>query len=434
VNSHLETEKNLKGSVLPILGRLHAEIKNKSKELSSGADQGAKDVDKARNNTQKYIELLGQHTAAFDASGGKIDARNDPYILQRALNHHLHRQVLEENNNRQDLIAVEQSFQQFEGHVIQTMQQAMGSFLQYVGGQAERQKAMYSDMVGTTQRIPLDFEWRRFVKRNGQLLIDPESPPRNVDNISFPNQDHRATKGLMEGLLERKSGAIGAIKGYSTGYYAVTPSKYLHEFKSEDDFRKEPTPELSLYLPDCSVGAVNADRFNIKGKDVSKGKVGAAFTISHDYTFKAHSTAEAEKWWNAIQTAAGAGAMTGEMPGESVPSSPIDATTGSATQPPSYRSRRGTESVPTEELSNQQGAYPQSAGGAGMQQHYISPTGEGGVGPGRSSHEPPIGVDARDYVEPQVVAAPSMGANPTTEAQVPHSGVERVPGHYTSEY
>ena len=92
---------------MPILERLHAEIKNKSKELSSGADKGAKSVDKARNTTQKYVELLGQHTASFDSSGGKVDASNDPYIIQRNVRHHLHHQVLEENNNRQDLIAVE---------------------------------------------------------------------------------------------------------------------------------------------------------------------------------------------------------------------------------------------------------------------------------------------------------------------------------------
>lgn len=309
----------------------------------------------------------------------------------------------------------------------------MGSFLQYVGGQAERQKAMYSDMVGTAQRIPSDFEWRRFVKRNGQLLIDPESPPRSVDNISFPNQNHRSTKALIEGLLERKSGAMGAIKGYSTGYYALTPSKFLHEFKSDDDFRKEPMPELSLYLPDCSIGAVNGDKFIIKGKDVAKGKVGAALSISHDYNFKAHSAPDAEKWWNTIRTAAGAGAMTGEMPGESEPNSPVESSTRSATQPPSYRSRHGAELVQTEGLPKEEGAYPQSAGGAGTKQHYISPTGEGGVGQEKFGHNPPIDVDARDYVEPQTVAAPNMGGNPMTGAQVPHSGVERVPGHYSSE-
>ena len=154
----MEAEKNLKGSVLPILERLHVEIKNKTKELSKGAVKGSKEVDKARNNTQKYIELLGQHTGSFSSSSGKLDASNDPYILQRGVKHRLQKQVLEENNNRHDLLAVQDSFQQFEAHVIQTIQQAMTAFLQCVGGQSERQKAMYSDIIANSQQVPLDFE------------------------------------------------------------------------------------------------------------------------------------------------------------------------------------------------------------------------------------------------------------------------------------
>lgn len=83
-NSHLETEKNIKGSVLPILERLHAEIKNKTKELWKGAVKGSKEVDKSRNLTQKHIELLGQHTGSF-STGRKIEPANDPYILQRGV-------------------------------------------------------------------------------------------------------------------------------------------------------------------------------------------------------------------------------------------------------------------------------------------------------------------------------------------------------------
>lgn len=122
-NTHLETEKNIKGSVLPILERLHKEIKNKSKELSSGAAKGAKEVEKSRNTTQKHIELLGSQTAAFGSSAGTIKAQDDPYIVHRGIYHRLHKQILEENNNRQDLISVQTNFATFETHVVEVIQQ-----------------------------------------------------------------------------------------------------------------------------------------------------------------------------------------------------------------------------------------------------------------------------------------------------------------------
>ena len=116
---YLDTEKNLKGSVIPPLERLHKEIKAKAKEVQGGASKGAKAVDKARAVTQKHIELLAQQTAALDsAAGNKVEQSHDPYLLRRGVNHRLNKQVIEENNNRQDIIAVQENFQQFEAHVI----------------------------------------------------------------------------------------------------------------------------------------------------------------------------------------------------------------------------------------------------------------------------------------------------------------------------
>ncbi|KAH8637115.1 hypothetical protein IG631_08950 [Alternaria alternata] len=320
-NQHYETAKQLKGAVLPIFDRLHTEIKNKSKELTKGAGKGSKAVDKARQHTQKHIELLGQHTAVFDSHSGNMKATDDPYILQRGVNHRLHKQVQEENNNRQDLISVQNSFAQFEAHIIQTIQHGMGQFLQVVNTQAEHTKAAYSDMVGTSQRIPLDFEWNGFIQRNNTVLIDPSAPARNVSDISFPNQNHRSTQPLISGSLEKK-GKI--MRSYDTNYYVVTPSKFLHEFKTDDDFAKDPVPELSLYIPDCVIGAVNGQKFNVKGKDVSKGKIGGAFSMTHEFAFKAHTPQAAEQWWDVIRQAAGK--VTNEAP-SSVPTSPVSGDT-----------------------------------------------------------------------------------------------------------
>ena len=405
-NSHLETEKTIKGSVLPILARLHSEIKNKNKELTKGAAKGSKEVDKARNITQKHIELLGQHSASFASSGGKVDASNDPYILQRGINHRLNNQVLEENNNRHDLLAVQDSFMQFEGHVIQTIQQAMSAFLQCVAGQSERQKTMYSDIVSTAQQIPPDFEFKGFVHRNSNTLIDPTVPKRTVSNISYPNQNHPSTKALIAGTLERKSRA--ALKGYSAGYYVVTPAKYLHEFKDDDDYKKDPTPELSLYLPDCIIGGIDGERFNVKGKDASKGKVGSALAMSHEMAFRAKSPADAEKWMAAIREASGQGAVGG-----SLPSSPIESRNVSGQQaPPQYQDTKQQAPIPNQQPNQiqTQGLSQQGTGHQGA-------SNTGGAG----------SVSGYDQMNRE---AQSAGTGYSPASGVPKSGVERAPGQF----
>ena len=399
-------EKNLKGSVLPILTRLHSEIKSKSKELQSGAVKGSKAVATARNATQQHIERLGQHSAAYDSSGGKIEPHNDPYLLHRGIQHRLHRQVLEENNHRKDLLSVQDNFQTFEGHVVQTFQQTLAAFLQVVGTQSERQKGMYSDMVGTAQRIPLEFEWMNFLHRNGQLMIDPSAPDRLMSNIIYPNQDHASVKPLIEGTLERKSRAMGALTGFKTGYYAVSPSKYLHQFDDNDNFRKEPTPDLSLYLPDCVVGNFNGAEFNIKGKDVSKGKVGTAMQMTHEFKFKALTPADAEKWASIIKEAQApstglkaAEASSASAPGSRVPSG--------QSVPPAYEEEKQVAPLQTQGLPQEKtlvSAGPQSAT-TPVPQSGVSATGGlepksagTGVVLGASTIEPPTSATGKEIV------------------------------------
>lgn len=336
-NSHLETEKNIKGTVLPILARLHTEIKNKSKELQSGAAKGAKEVEKARNTTQKHIELLGQQTANFESTGGKMHSHEDPYVVQRQVLYRLNKQVLEENNSRHDLISVQNNFSTFENHIIEVIQQALMAFNQLVGGQAQKNQQLYGDMLGAAQRVPLDFEWANFTVRNAHLLIDPSEPDRTVDAVRFPNEDHKSTKPLIEGTLSRKSRNKLSMAGYTTSYYVVTPSKFLHEFKDNDNFRTDPQPQISIYLPDAVIGATSGEKFNVKGKDVSKG-IGSKLSGSSEIAFKAHTAEDAAKWSEIIRIAAGA-------TGPSVPTttsdptspvSPIDEKKRIVSQPPGY--------------------------------------------------------------------------------------------------
>lgn len=325
INTNIETEKSIKGSVLPVLERLHKEIKHKAKELSSGAQKGAKEVEKCRNNTQKHIELLGQHAASYDSAGGKLNSHDDPYVIHRGVLHRLSTQVLAENNHHNDLIAVQNNFATFEGHVVEVIQQAMEAFTHLAGGQADKTRALHSDMLSSIQNVPPEFEWANFTVRSADRLAQPNEAPRSVDNITFPNMDHAATKPLIEGSLERKS-RNKLSWGYSTSYYVVTPSRFLHEFKDSDNTRDDPKPELSIYLPDATVGTPSGDKFNVKGKDRSK-TMSSRLTGSSELAFKAHTPADAQKWFSIISGVAGgtgsAEAHSPSVASSSAPTSPV---------------------------------------------------------------------------------------------------------------
>lgn len=206
---------------------------------------------------------------------------------------------------------------------MEVIQQAMASFVQYVGGQAQRTQNVYTDMLSTAQRVPPDFEWRGFVQRNGDCLVDAHNPPRSVESVQFPNQNHKSTQPLVEGSLERKSRNM-LKRSYDSGYYAVTSALYLHGFKEADNFRHDPEPEISIYLPDAIIGAASDCKFQVKGKDVSKG-FSSKLSGSSELHFKAHTPGDAEKWVEIMKMAAGTPVGPSQLgaASSSSPASPI---------------------------------------------------------------------------------------------------------------
>ncbi|KAI0998780.1 hypothetical protein K3495_g9416 [Podosphaera aphanis] len=302
MNMHLESEKSIKDNVLPKMEQLCREIKNKTKEVATGALKSIKEVEKARNLTQRHIELLGQNAAGFDASGCRLNSHEDPYVLCRGVLYRLKKQVFEENNHRNELVGLQNNFRQYEQHIVEVIQESMSALNQTMIAQSHRHQELYSDMVGTALATPLDFEWRGFIARSGDSLVDPNMPERNIDAIPFPNQNHRATKPIIDGILERKSRNKLSFAGYTEGYYVVTPSRFFHEFKDDDNSRKDPIPELSIYLPDSSISPPNGEKFSVKGKDVSKG-FGSKLTGTPEIQFKASSSTEAQRWFKALHGA-----------------------------------------------------------------------------------------------------------------------------------
>ena len=88
-------------------------------------------------------------------------------------------------------------------------------------------------------------------------------------------------------------------------FYILTPAGYLHEHASSD-LAKHPNPELSLFLPECTLGApTNANarshKFHIEGKKAIGGDVGqknGLFSMDASFSFRARSHDEMLEWWN----------------------------------------------------------------------------------------------------------------------------------------
>jgi hypothetical protein len=84
--------------------------------------------------------------------------------------------------------------------------------------------------------------------------MDPSTQLRDPNLITFPNQGHPASAPLKEGELQRKK---RFTKSYTSCHFVLTKAGFLHAFHSgsiQGTDPKQLEPELSLYLPDMTLG------------------------------------------------------------------------------------------------------------------------------------------------------------------------------------
>lgn len=209
---------------------------------------------------------------------------------------------------------------------------------------------------------------------------DARQPATLPPDLAFPNSTHPSTRPLIAGLIDRKSRT--RIKGYSPAYFVITPAGYMHAFApgaaDEPDIdgpgaaavasseataasggsspdtsspaspvsgapsppqgvtptgtatsmdsaaaaagTAPSTPELSLYLPICSLTeyAAGSPKFRIRGRNVHGGRVGNALSLHSEYRFQARNAEDAARWVTAIRGVLEGTGVTGAREGNDV--------------------------------------------------------------------------------------------------------------------
>lgn len=323
INKSIETEAQFKQAVFPQLNTLKGDIEKHLKGLKGPGLKTQKEVEKARSSTQKFIELLGQHVSSF-GTGRLEKPKNDldPYVIKREVLASLNEQVIRENSQADSIISTQNNFQTLERHIVQVIQQSVYIVHQTVCDYSSAQIETFQSISDQFQGIQPDHEWNNFVSNSNGVLIPEDAEKRDLSNLTFTNADHESTVPIIEGILQRKS---ALVKQYNSGYFVLTPTKFLHQFKSQDA-TLDPLPEFSLYLPDCSLGKA-ATQSSGKYKFVITGKEkGTLIAKKHAFAFKASTYGEMVAWHEALAKAVGVSEDSTESVTSPVVESPVSET------------------------------------------------------------------------------------------------------------
>ena len=238
------------------------------------------------------------------------------YVANQAVARQLKRQVLEENLLQKSIVMMQQNSAHFEEGIVRSIQSAWQTFDEWQSRASAASQEIFRTLSTHLASVAPDLEWIQFAGRSDHL-IDPDTPLRDPELISYPLKDDSSVFAVHSGHMERKK---RYTRAYTESYYVLTPVGFLHEFATGDP--NSPgglVPTFSLFLPSCTLGPVSPpqhrnNKFHIEGRKdgmgTTKSKSGSfkgllgrgdGADASKAWSFRLRSREEMMEWWNDIK-------------------------------------------------------------------------------------------------------------------------------------
>ncbi|GEM12522.1 PH domain containing protein [Rhodotorula toruloides] len=278
-DNHASLAKTVEGSIVQHLQKLLTEVKAHIKNIQQDTGKLAASVAKERETSTKMITDLARSITMLKNTPMGVQAKEDPWYTNSLVARQLQKQVHEENALQKSIIIMQQNSEHFEEGVVRAIQMGLADVRRVERPRVVAGPGTWSTM-GQLMRSVAPTTGGSRSPRAPSTSSTPRRRCATRMTINYPGKDDPSVIPVHQGILERKK---RYTKTYKESFYILTPAGYLHEYPSSD-LSKHPMPELSLFLPECTLGAptnphARSHKFHIEGKKSIGGDVGHK---SHD--------------------------------------------------------------------------------------------------------------------------------------------------------
>ncbi|RKP07178.1 hypothetical protein THASP1DRAFT_24625 [Thamnocephalis sphaerospora] len=297
------------------LTRLRLECKRRSREVNKellGVKQKAtKANDKAKTRLvqlERACDDLQTSLASRRLNQEEKTLPTDPWLTKLEVQYCLSKQFAKENRYQQALVSFQQSLAAFETSAVQTITAAVNTYndwrLKDLHAQITRLKQVHS----VTERQDRDKEHSHFIERHAGHLPTANTPLRSLATATFPRMDDPGAIAARIGRIEKKGGLLNQWREYravlsAAGYVHIFPVSSGLGADAQTDFTQQPTPELSIYLPHCTIGAHSLEGAAENSFELTERVVdgGGLFRKSqHRYQIRVATRDDMLAWWEAM--------------------------------------------------------------------------------------------------------------------------------------
>ncbi|KAH9811880.1 Pleckstrin domain-containing protein [Melampsora americana] len=292
---HDALAKVVHSSIVSHLQKLKNEVKLHILNIIQDTGRLATLVARERESSIRLITSLTRSIAFVKHSPLNLESRQDPWLCNQLVLEQLRKQVQEENMLQKSILIMQTNSAQFEEGLVRAIQSIWAVYHEYNTRKSGEVYNRWASSANLIDAISPTTEWEAFSSREN-CLLDPDTPLRNPQKINYPGIGDPCTIPIHQGILLRKK---RYTRSYGEGYFVITPAGYLHEFKSSD-IRKSSTPELSIFLLECTLGPPSHFQARTQKFDLILGKK-SKFNRGQAYTFRAKNNNELMIWWNALK-------------------------------------------------------------------------------------------------------------------------------------
>ncbi|KAI5479745.1 PH domain containing protein [Pseudohyphozyma bogoriensis] len=226
----------------PPLANLSKVLHEQARALEAEIDALVDAVVRERSNFDASISHLAKALSTLSKTPTTLPSSLDPVLAREAAEQHGKQKIEKEN----ELLTVSFKWQEkvrdleVSGFVV--VKACLAKWREARSNHLGALEDGYITLMKEVAALAPDVEWKHFVTLN-QLL--PTSLPRiDSSDISYPGRDDASTTITKQGSLERRK---RFDKQWKAAHYVLTPSGYLHEYRSPSSPLTRPLH--SLFLP-----------------------------------------------------------------------------------------------------------------------------------------------------------------------------------------
>ncbi|KAG2216866.1 hypothetical protein INT45_007871 [Circinella minor] len=296
---HQDYVNYLDRSVLPSLHSIKKDIKTILKAIHQDKNLKTTHLYEGRRRMDALVSKLDSVIQYNRQMPHTAYQRQDPLLINCAV-YQANKQLFDsENALHENILNLQHEVHVFESNLVESIRSITLHLQQFRMERLEAHSA-FGQVTSTLDNMTSETEWDEFVRRNSGNLISDDAPFRTDADISYPNQNNDLVQPIKVGLLERRS---GLIRNWVEGLYVLTPSGFLHGYKSTQQFDADPmSPEVSIFIPhtniDCSKNydsMYQENAFEIKGKNAQ-----SMMGMEKSFMLRAQDQNDLQDWFNKL--------------------------------------------------------------------------------------------------------------------------------------